>query len=123
MCSHLHVWVLLTCRHLLGTGKDKRASQEEVEVKDVGHLIRSHQRVGSATAASTGHTTWQGEEEEGGKPEPASAPDLGQGPTGALGPQGSAHSHLPCHHHPEEPLGGTYQHGAGKAWTWQGSCS
>lgn len=33
----------LTSRHLLGSGEDERAPQEEVEVEHVGHLIRSHQ--------------------------------------------------------------------------------
>lgn len=74
--------VCLTSGHLLGTGEDKRAPQEEVEVKHVGHLIRSHQRVGSATPASSGHTTWQGEESE--KPDPA-CPHPGRDPLVPLG--------------------------------------
>lgn len=43
MCSYVYVGVPLTCRHLLGTSKDEWAPKEEVKVKDVGHLVRSHQ--------------------------------------------------------------------------------
>lgn len=78
------VW--LTSGHLLGTGKDKWAPQEEVEVKDVGHLIGSHQRVGSAAPTSSGHATWQEEEEVGNQTQcqPSLLPP-GQRPTGAPG--------------------------------------
>lgn len=83
-CSHSDAWdrVCLTSGHLLGTGEDERAPQEEVEVKHVGHLIGSHQRVGSAAPASSGHTTWQGEKSE--IPDPA-CPHPGRDPLVPLG--------------------------------------
>lgn len=61
----------LTSRHLLGSGEDERAAQEEVEVEHVGHLIRSHQGIGSATPASSGHTAWQGKRRIGNHTQPA----------------------------------------------------
>ncbi|KAG7258079.1 hypothetical protein CRUP_008305 [Coryphaenoides rupestris] len=48
----------LTCG-VLGRGQLQGSPQEEVQVVDEGHLVRTHQAVGHAAAARTRHAAWR----------------------------------------------------------------
>lgn len=41
-------------------GEGDGAAQEQVQVKQIGNLIWSHQGIGCATSTCSGHTAWKG---------------------------------------------------------------